>query len=92
MNINLHIERLVLDGLSLGPGQGAQVKDAVETELSRLLTEGGITSGIQGDGELPTVRADSIVLNGNSDPLHLGQEIARSVYGVIGKCRPDPVP
>ncbi len=87
MNINLHIERLVLDGLNVGPGQGALVKKAAEAELSRLLSEGGLALGLQSGGARPNIRAGSIELNGNDNPLRLGQEIARSVYSGIGESK-----
>jgi hypothetical protein len=85
MNIHLHIERLVLDGLNIGPGQGSQVKAAVEAELSRLLTEGGLAPALQVNGAMQNVRANSIQTSGNTNPSRLGQEISRAVYGGIGK-------
>ncbi len=44
MNINLHIERLVLDGITLSPGESPLLKAAVEAELTRLLMSGGVRS------------------------------------------------
>jgi hypothetical protein len=85
VNINLHIERLVLDGLNIGPEQGAQVKTAVEAELSRLLTEGGLASGLQGGGALNQVRSSGIQLANDRNPAGLGKQIAGAVYGGIGK-------
>jgi len=85
VNIHLHIERLVLDGLNIGPGQGSQVKAAVEAELSRLLTEGGLAPALQVNGAMQNVRANSIQTSGNTNPSRLGQEISRAVYGGIGK-------
>ena len=86
MNINLHIEKLVLDGLDIGPGQDGKVKAAVEAELSRLLQEGGISSGLQGGGALSNIRVNHPVqISGNANPKALGAQIARSVYGGIGK-------
>jgi len=84
VNINLHIERLVLD-VNIGPGQGALVKKAVEAELSRLLTEGGLLSDLQGGCAIPNVRANPVQISGDTNPSSLGQEIARAVYGGIGK-------
>ncbi|WP_028580790.1 hypothetical protein [Desulfogranum japonicum] len=84
MNINLHIERLVLDGLELGPGQGAKVQAAVEAELSRLLQEGGIAPGIQNGGELPSIRTKPLQVSSSTSPNTLGVQIAQSVYGGIG--------
>lgn len=85
MDINLHIERLILDGLPLAPAQSAQVRAAVEAELSRLLTTGGLHAGLQSGIALPSVRADALQLNANSNPTQIGQQIAQAVYGGIGQ-------
>jgi len=39
MNINLHIERLVLDGVAVRSGEAALVQMTVEAELGRLLAK-----------------------------------------------------
>ncbi len=85
MNINLHIERLVLDGLNISPGQGPQVKAAVEAELTRLLSGGGVAAGFQGGIAVSSLRGDSIQLESSAKPQQLGNQIARAVYGGIGK-------
>lgn len=84
MNIKLRIERLVLDGLNVGPGQGALIRQAVADELSRLLSEGGLAPGLQSGGARPDIRPVSMGLNGDENPLRLGQQIARSVFSGIG--------
>jgi hypothetical protein len=85
MNINLHIERLVLDGLDIGPGQADRVKAATEAELSRLLSEGGLASSFQVTSAVPNVRADPIQVSSDTKPASLGRRISRAVYGGIGK-------
>jgi len=85
MNINVHIERLILDGVALSPHQRPHLQAAVEAELTRLLTEGGLASGILTGGAVPHVNAETIQLTGANNPTHLGQQIARSVYGGISK-------
>jgi len=87
MNIVVHIERLILDGLPIGPGQGALVQAAVETELAHLLAESGLMSGVQSGGAVPAVRASAIQLTATSSPAQVGRQIARSVYGGIGKTK-----
>jgi hypothetical protein len=87
MNINLHIERLVLEGVNIQSGHGAAIKEAVEAELSRLLSEGGLAPRLQSGGALPSIRAGSIELGDNHNPTRLGQEIARSVYSGIGESK-----
>lgn len=82
MKINVHIQRLVLEGIEVPRGQQAALQVAVETELARLLAEGGL--GLPG-GSLRSVQGGQITgVNGN-DPAGLGQQIARAVYGGIGK-------
>lgn len=81
----LHIERLVLDGLELGPGQGLKVQAAMEAELSRLLQEGGIASGIQRGGELSSIWTRPLQISDNASPQDLGSQLAQSVYGGISK-------
>jgi hypothetical protein len=82
--IRVRIDRLVLDGLPLERAQGPAVKAAVEAELSRLLAEGGIGRELALGGAVPSVPADSIRLAGGG-PAQVGKQIARSVYGGIGR-------
>jgi len=81
MNINFHIERLVLDGISVESHQRHILKATLETELGRLLAQHGIASGIQSGGTFNTIRTDSIDVGEKNEPSHLGQQIARSVHG-----------
>jgi hypothetical protein len=87
MNINLHIERLVLDGLPVGRLQASQVQAAVEAELTRLLTEHGLASHLQNGLTTPSVNGNLLSLSANRNPAHIGIQIAQSVYGGIGSKR-----
>lgn len=84
MQIQLHIERLILDGLSLGPGGGGRVQAAIEAELARLLADGGIGQGWSTGGAVPSVPAAPIALTAGARPAEIGGQIARSIYGGIG--------
>jgi hypothetical protein len=84
MNIDLHIDRLVLEGLPIGAAQGPLVQAAVEAELSRLLTEQGPAARLQSGGALPSLRASPVRLVPGSTPAQVGVQIARSVYGGMG--------
>ena len=84
MNINLHIERLVLDGVSVAPGQGYLLQSIVVTELTRMLTDGGVSSGLAKGAALPRIAAGKIQFNDSNNSTQLGQQIAQSVYGGIG--------
>lgn len=83
MNINLHIERLVLDGVNIAPGQRHLLQAGVETELTRLLSKGGLTPAFIQGLALPRITVKAIQLTGNN-ATQIGQRIAQSVYGGIG--------
>ena len=59
VTINLHIERLVLDGLPIEPRQGRLVKAAVERDLVRRLTEDAGAASLGGSRALATLDAGS---------------------------------
>jgi uncharacterized protein involved in copper resistance len=87
MNINVFIERLILDGLPIDRTQGPLIHAAVETELRRLLAECGMdhSSG----GAVPHLSANAIQMTHASGPAHLGHQIARAIHGTL---TPAPVP
>ena len=85
MNINLHIERLVLDGVNIAPGQRHLLQTSVTTELTRLLADGGLSPSLAQGTALPRMSTSGIQLAGGNDPTRLGRQIAQSVYGGIGK-------
>ncbi len=85
MNINLKIEQLILDGIDLPRHQRPLLQASVEAELGRLLTSGGLASGLQNGEVVPRLSTNTIHLTGNSDPTTLGQQIAQAVYGGLGQ-------
>ncbi len=87
MNIRLHIERLVLDGFELQRRDGKAVKSAVKNELQQLLGGEGLRHELQQGGALPQVRADTLRVGVKPSPRQLGTQIARSVYGGIGRAK-----
>jgi hypothetical protein len=87
MNIRLHIERLVVDGFGLQRADGRAVKSAVQAELGRLLTANGLRQELQQGGAVPQVKADPLQIGAKPSPRQLGTQIARSVYGGIGKTK-----
>lgn len=87
MKIQVHIERLILDGLPLERRQGPLVQAAVEKELTRLLTVHGLGREWQSGGAVPRKRAAGIRLVNAIDPTGLGRQIARSIYSGIGETR-----
>ncbi len=84
-NINLHIERLVLDGVSVDSHQQPMLKASLETELGRLLAQHGIAADLQSGSAFNAMRTDSIDVGEKNEPSHLDRQIAQAVYGGIGK-------
>jgi hypothetical protein len=84
MNVNVYIERLVLDGIYLPRHDRAALKASVSAELGRLLADGGLARAVRAGGAVPSLPAGGIQLAAQSEPTHLGQQIARAVYGGLG--------
>lgn len=84
MNINLHIDRLVLDGAFLEPHQRKELKAAVELELSqKLLNQGGISTLQLNNNK--SVKGGSISIESILTPKRFGQQIGESVHRSITK-------
>src|SRR5262249_46908861 len=79
MNINVHIERLILDGLPVTSDKGDSIHAAVRTELARVLADKRLdcSSGYA----VPHLTASPIQLSQVSKPSLLGHQIAKAVYG-----------
>lgn len=84
MSVRLHIERLILDGLDLRPGDRAQLQAAVETELARLLGEGALAPGLMEGGAVPALRGGPLQMPGKGGAAGLGEGIAQAVFSGIG--------
>jgi hypothetical protein len=87
VNVNLHIERLVLDGIAVEPAGRLVLQAAVEAELGRLLAQGGIGSSFAVGGAMASLRAGGFHLSGGETrlggaehPRQLGRQIAGAAY------------
>jgi hypothetical protein len=83
MNIVLHIERLVLDGVPLAAADHEALKATLAGELSRLLI-GGLRSDLQTGGAQSSVAGGSIELARGVGAAQLGQQLAQAVHAGIG--------
>lgn len=84
MDINLHIESLVLDGVDIASGQGDLVQASVANELTQLLHSGGLDTNLIAGASLNRVDVNNIQVSDEKSHA-LGQQIAQSVYGGIGR-------
>ncbi len=93
MRITLHIDRLVLDGVSLAPQQALRLREALEQELAQLLGQNGVAPGLLHSGALATLTGPAITPQ--RLPAALGEQIAGAVCAAIGNravpARADPL-
>lgn len=87
MNLRLHIERLVLDGVNVPFASRGALQAAVETELARLAGTGAISPELAGGIAVPALRAPAITVDQTSAPAPLGHAIAGAVWGAVGEGR-----
>ncbi|MGH2412175.1 MAG: hypothetical protein ACRDEA_00425 [Microcystaceae cyanobacterium] len=84
MNINVNIERLILDGISVPHAQRPLLQAAVESELGRLLAERGMGAEWRSSGAVPSLSTPAIQLSPDGNPTQWGHQIAHAVYRGIG--------
>ena len=85
MNVNLHIERLIVDGLEIDPSKRDSFKAGIESELTALLTAGGVGETLSAGAALPRVEGPAIQLQPDNSTPQLSRQIAGSIYGGIGR-------
>ncbi len=85
MKIEVHIERLVLEGLPVTAAEGPRVRAALAAELGRMLAAGGLAPQLRGGGAVPRVAAPHVNLGARERPDTIGRHIARSVHAAIGR-------
>ena len=80
-SVEVRIDRLVLDGLSVEPHHARRVRTAVELELARLL--GGTPSASFAAGAVPHVAAPAMAHGPGDSPETTGSRIASAVHSAI---------
>ena len=82
MKIVLHIERLVLEGLTSGAALHRDLPEVVQAELMRLLTGAPVAPTSTTLREVPAPAARP-----GGGQVGIGQSIARAVHGALGASR-----
>ncbi|HJQ29573.1 MAG TPA: hypothetical protein VJ827_09535 [Rubrobacter sp.] len=78
MNVELHIEELVLHGFP--PEYRHRIGGAVENELSRLLTEQGVPPSLRDGGDILRLDAGAFQMKPGLGADAVGARVARSLY------------
>ena len=81
MNVELHIEELVLHGFS--PGDRYRIGAAVERELSRLLAEQGTPPTLARGGDIGHLDGGSFEAKPGAGVEAIGARVAQAVYGAL---------
>lgn len=81
MNVRLHIDRLVFDGIAVAAADRPALQEAVERELTRLIGEGGVSASLASGTAWPAVDAGDFTIQPGMDARRLGVEIAGALYG-----------
>jgi hypothetical protein len=79
MKVNLHIDRLVLEGFSRA--EGRTVGAALERELARLIDRGGLPAHLHSATPIPRLDSGSLNLSPQTRPGTVGRQLARQIYG-----------
>ncbi len=84
MKVNLHIEKLVLDGITLSAHERTLLHKSVEQHLTRKLTSQGINKNLSAGGAYSRVQAPDIQTHSHGT-RGLGRQIASAVHGGLSK-------
>lgn len=85
MNVRLHIERLVFDGVPVSEGSLPHVQAAIVAELTDLIAHGGVSARLAADRAVPSLRGGDLPATAATDAAGLGRLIAGALYGGIGR-------
>jgi len=92
MNITIHIERLVLDGLPVTSHDAGVVQSAIEAELAGLFVQQGFGPGLPRGKALSHLRTGSIHVGCGASPAQIGDQVASVLHhGVVRASRRMPM-
>lgn len=85
MNIQLNIERLVLDGINLTNRERQRLGAGLTAELERRLAADGLAAAMLAGGALPSLPGGAFEWKPGQEPEALGAQIAGAIYEGIGR-------
>ena len=85
MRVEIHIDRLVLDGVPVERTSVMALRSAVESELGAMLSQGLLPPAIGSGGAIDLVRAPRIDVGPTHTPMQIGRAIANSLHGGLGQ-------
>jgi hypothetical protein len=85
MNVRLHIERLVFDGVPVSEASLPQVQAAIEQQLTGLIADRGLAAGLMANQTVPLIDGGELRLSADGGDAVLGRRIASALYEGIGR-------
>lgn len=82
MKLNLHIDRVIFDGLPLSSHEAHAVHAALSGELARMIANSGIM--LPSSAAIPMLAAGTMTTGAEITPCALGRDVAGALYRVIG--------
>ena len=84
MNIQVHIERLVIEADHIDLAEARNLEFALRTHLASLLGDANMRPALE-SGSIPAVTAPSIALTGRETSFDLGMLAADRVHQVLAR-------
>ena len=84
MNINLHIQRLLIENMSFDERGKDQLGRAIKRQLLTHLTEQGLPANVYGLAHHHSVKGGAISFSESDRPANTGQKIGSAIYRGFG--------
>jgi hypothetical protein len=84
VNVNVHVERLVLDGVVLPPRERTRLERAFRSELALLLVDDHARAPSWASTLVPSAPVQTVRLPAATDGASVGRGVARAVHAAIG--------
>ena len=82
-NVELYIEELVLHGFA--PGDRYPIGEAVEQELTRLLTVQGVPPSLAQGKEVASLDGGAFEVMAGAKPEAIATQVAQAIYGGLSQ-------
>jgi hypothetical protein len=86
-SVDVHIEELVLEGFA--PGERHRIAAAVQQELARLISQGGVPQSVENPAALARLDAGALHIQAGAPARTTGAKIGAAVYRSLRQDRAD---
>ncbi len=83
MNINLHIERIILDGWQLNEHERGRLQQTLMDSLTTILRDGSLSPALLNSTHLSSLSGNTRNLSGSNDSVALGDQLAQGLGNAL---------